>query len=126
MSIRTRADSLERMAMRRVEEKTCLLCGRPFIGIRKRIYCSMACNQKAYWRRKHVLERRRYYAGLEAKYRTVVQQREQHKWTFQAIADHWGWRQSTHAYRTYVRAKKFLAGQGRRQLDMPERSATMP
>lgn len=32
--------------------KTCEVCGKEFLGLGKSRYCSLACNQRAYWDRK--------------------------------------------------------------------------
>ena len=39
-------------ARRKRVPKLCALCGREFVGLAKSRYCSLACNQRAYWDRK--------------------------------------------------------------------------
>ena len=36
-------------AQRRIVEGNCAVCGKPFTGTRKRLYCSHNCAQKAHW-----------------------------------------------------------------------------
>jgi len=38
--------------LRRQVDKSCIVCGRPFTGVAQRKYCSHACAQRAYYRRK--------------------------------------------------------------------------
>lgn len=39
-------------AQRKRVLKVCAVCGREFAGLTKSRYCSLACNQRAYWDRK--------------------------------------------------------------------------
>jgi hypothetical protein len=38
--------------LRRQVRKQCIVCGRTFTGVAQRKYCSHACTQRAYYRRK--------------------------------------------------------------------------
>ena len=43
-------------AQRRIVEGTCAVCGKPFRGTRKRMYCSHTCAQRAHWAAKKTRE----------------------------------------------------------------------
>jgi len=46
-----------RASKRRLVERRCAVCGKPTIGLKRRMYCSKNCNCKAYRLRKQQTKR---------------------------------------------------------------------
>jgi len=54
---RSRLAAHQLAAQRRVYAVHCAQCGRPMLALAHRIYCSQACRQRAYYRRKRARAR---------------------------------------------------------------------